>query len=455
MQPTHPNVIVFFTDQERWDASGLHGNPLNLTPHFDRLARRHTHVARSFTCQPVCGPARACLQTGQYATTTGVVENGMPLPTDRATLASCFNDAGYRTAYFGKWHLATGDHGPVEPEQRGGYQDWLASNILEFTSLPYQTTVYNNDGDPVELPGYRADALTDASIRYITRHRRERLGQPFMLTLAHVEPHHQNSLYDYTPPDGYREPYTGRWMPPDLAKLGGTAHQHLGGYWGAIKRVDEALARLMDALKSLGIERETIVLFTSDHGCHFETRIGDDKRSWHESSIRVPTAFFGPGFEGGGEVPGLVNLPDLSATLLDAAGLAVPTSFEGRSILPLLRGEGTDWPTEVFIQPTSHAVVARAVRTERWKYAAASDESIREVGASPNQYREVALYDLAYDPYELTNLVGMKSHSRVSEVLRERLLRRILSIEGAEPAIIPAESRGGGQRIVSEEEAWM
>jgi len=455
MSQAPPNVIVFFTDQQRWDASGLHGNPLGLMLHFDRLARRHTHVARSFTCQPVCGPARACLQTGQYATTNGVVENGHPLPEKTPTLASCFNDAGYRTAYIGKWHLASGADGPVAPEARGGYQDWLASNILEFTSMPYATTVYDNDGAPVELPGYRADALTDAAIQYITRHTRDRPAEPFMLTLAHVEPHHQNSLYDYTPPDGYRAPYTGRWMPPDLAQLGGTAHQHLGGYWGAIKRVDEGLGRLMDALKSLGLDRETIVLFTSDHGCHFETRIGQDKRSWHESSIRVPTAFMGPGFEGGGEVPGLVNLPDLSATLLDAAGLDVPATFEGRSILPLLRGEAGAWPEEVFIQPTSHAVVARAVRTGRWKYAVASDASIREVGASPEAYREVALYDLAHDPYELTNLVGMKSHERVCQVMRQRLLRRVRQIEEAEPAITPAEARPGGQRVVREAEAWM
>ena len=75
-----PNVIVFFTDQQRWDTTGLHGNPLGLTPNLDRLAREYTHAAHSFTCQPVCGPARSCLQTGLYATTTGCYRNGIPLP---------------------------------------------------------------------------------------------------------------------------------------------------------------------------------------------------------------------------------------------------------------------------------------------------------------------------------------------------------------------------------------
>ncbi len=447
-----PNVLIFFTDQQRWDASGLHGNPLGLMPHFDRLARKHTHVAHSFTCQPVCGPARACLQTGQYATSNGVVENGYPLPEGRPTLAECFNAVGYQTAYFGKWHLATGGHGPVDPDQRGGYRDWLAANLLEFVSMPYRTTVYDNDGEAVHLPGYRVDALTDAALRHIDRHCRERPDQPFMTMLSILEPHHQNTTGDYTPPDGYRDPYTGRWMPPDLAQIGGRVHRDLGGYWGAVKRIDEAFGRVMDALRSLGIDRETIVLFTSDHGCHFGTRPGIDKRSWHESSIRVPTAFFGPGFEGGGEVPGLINLPDLSATLLDAAGIDIPDTFEGRSILPLLRGQADDWPEDVLIQPTSKQVLARAVRTKRWKYAVVSDASIKDVGPSPDTYREAELYDLEHDPYELTNLAGMESHAAVAERMRQRLLRRIREIEGAEPQITPAEPVPSGQKTVEARE---
>ena len=118
-------------------------------------------------------------------------------------------------------------------------------------------------------------------------------------------------------------------MPPDLAALGGSAHQHLGGYYGMVKRLDEALGRLLDALKSLDLLDNTIVLFTSDHGCHFKTRNAEYKRSCHESSIRVPTALSGPGFEGGGQVRQLVSLVDLPPTLLDAAGLPVPPADAG------------------------------------------------------------------------------------------------------------------------------
>ncbi len=171
-----PNVVVFFTDQQRWDSLGANGNPLDLTRTLDRMAQRGTHVLHAFTPQPVCAPARAVLQTGRYPTATGVYRNQIALPRDVPTLAHHFTAAGYATGYIGKWHLA--DRDPVPPEQRGGYQYWLAANTLEFHS---------------------------------------------------DEPHHQNHRDDYPAPDGYAERYTGRWTPPDLATLGGSSQQHLGG----------------------------------------------------------------------------------------------------------------------------------------------------------------------------------------------------------------------------------
>ena len=109
-----PNVIVFFTDQQRHDTTGAHGNPMGLTPNFDRLARAGTHLYNSFACQPLCGPARAALQTGRYATQTGVFRNEINLPPDQPTLAQVFKAGGYATGYIGKWHLAAQD--PVLPD---------------------------------------------------------------------------------------------------------------------------------------------------------------------------------------------------------------------------------------------------------------------------------------------------------------------------------------------------
>ncbi|WP_145021476.1 sulfatase-like hydrolase/transferase [Paenibacillus sp. Y412MC10] len=442
MTAVQPNVIVFFTDQQRFDTTGAHGNPLGLTPNFDRMASRGTHIFHSFTCQPVCGPARSCLQTGEYATSTGCFTNGIPLPQRKKTLAHYFREAGYQTGYIGKWHLASQE--PVPQEERGGYEYWLGANILEYASDAYDTVLYDTDNRQVRLPGYRVDAQTDAAIRYIDGHQQK----PFFLFLSFLEPHHQNHADNYPAPDGYEERYTGRWTPPDLAALGGTSAQHLGGYYGMVKRLDEAFGRLMDALKSLDLLENTIVLFTSDHGCHFKTRNGEYKRSCHESSIRVPTALAGHCFDSGGQIRELVSLIDLPPTLLDAAGIPVPEHMQGRSILPLLKGEKKEWPQEVFVQ-ISESHTGRAIRTKRWKYSVRAVEPHGDRGGAADCYTEDFLYDLQADLNELTNLAGLASYRVISDELRGRLLSRMAEAGEALPRIENAPVKSAGQRRMS------
>jgi arylsulfatase A-like enzyme len=445
-----PNVLVFFTDQQRHDSTGVHGNPLGLTPNFDALAARGTHLFHSFTCQPVCGPARAVLQSGLYPTTTGCFTNGRPLPPNTRTLAHYFREAGYTTGYIGKWHLAPRHEkgvGPVAPEHRGGYEYWLASNTLEHTSDAYDTVLYDDDCEPVKLPGYRVDALTDAAIRYIG----ERKDEPFFLFLSFIEPHHQNHRDDYPAPDGYAEKYAARWTPPDLEALGGSSARHLPGYWGMVKRLDEALGRVLDALKSLDLSDDTIVLFTSDHGNHFKTRNSEYKRSCHEASIRVPTAICGPGFEGGGRRRELVSLIDLPPTLLDAADVLVPDEMQGDSLMPLLNREISWWRDDIFVQ-ISESHIGRAIRTERWKYAVRAPQETEDGKGGASLYVEDCLYDLQADPYELNNLLGKESHAPVTQVLRERLLRRMAEAGESAPQIEVAPAQPSGQFKVSEAE---
>ncbi len=434
-----PNVIVFFTDQQRWDSTGIHGNELDLTPNFDRIAQQGTDVHYSFTCQPVCGPARSCLQTGMYATETGVWKNSKTLAADAVTLAHCFGAAGYATGYIGKWHLAA--HDPVPQAERGGYDYWLASNLLEFTSGPYDLVMYDNDNQPVKLPGYRVDGQTDAAIRYIDAHQTD----PFFLFLSYIEPHHQNNMDDYPPPDGYRARYTGKGIPADLAALGGSTHAHLGGYYGMIKRLDEALGRLLDALKSLDLLDNTIILFTADHGCHFKTRNAEYKRSCHESSIRVPTALYGPGFMGGGRRRELVSLLDLPPTLLDAAGLPIPAQMQGHSLLPHLRGEGQAWPAEVFMQ-ISESQIGRALRTARWKYSVCVPGADGNSAPGSDHYVEEFLYDLEADPHELTNLINQAAYEPIKADLRARLITRMVAAGEQAPTITAAPTQPSGQR---------
>jgi arylsulfatase A-like enzyme len=291
------------------------------------------------------------------------------------------------------------------------------------------------------------DALTDAAIRYIG----ERKDEPFFIFISFVEPHHQNHRDDYPAPDGYAEKYTARWTPPDLEALGGSSARHLPGYWGMVKRLDEALGRVLDALKSLNLSDDTIVLFTSDHGNHFKTRNSEYKRSCHEASIRVPTVFCGPGFEGGGQRRELVSLIDLPPTLLDAAGLPVPAEMQGASLMPLLRRETTEWRDDMFVQ-ISESHIGRAIRTGRWKYALRAPQQAEDDRGSASLYVEDCLYDLQADPYELNNLLGKESHAPVTQVLRERLLRRMEEAGEGVPQIEIAPLQPSGQLKVSEAE---
>lgn len=433
-----PNVIVFFTDQQRYDTTGTHGNPLDLTPNFDDIASKGTDVHYSFTSQPVCGPARSCLQTGLFATESGCYRNEVPLPENTKTIADYFNEEGYKTAYIGKWHLGGGED-PVPEHHRGGYDYWLGADLLEFTSDAYDTVLYDNDNNPVKLPGYRVDAVADAAIRYIEKQK----DDPFYLFLSFLEPHHQNHHDNYPAPTGYAKRYIDAWTPPDLAALGGVTHNHLSGYYGMVKRLDEALGRLRDALKSLNLEDDTIILFTSDHGNHFKTRNNEYKRSCHESSIRVPTAVYGPGFNGGGQLQELISLIDLPPTLLDAANIPVPNHMQGKSILPLVNRNKEKWPEDVFIQ-ISESQVGRAIRTKRWKYAVSAPGKDPYKDSYSDYYVEEFLYDLSADPYELENLIGYETYQDISSMLREKLVQRILEVEDKRPTIEPAPLKPAG-----------
>lgn len=431
---SRPNVLVFFTDQQRWDSRGARGNPLDLTPNLDRVAAAGTDMTYAFTPQPVCAPARSVLQTGRYATSTGVYRNDLALPPDMPTLATLFGAAGYDTAYIGKWHLSYSRTEPVPPHLRGGYDHWLAADIVEFISDAYDARLIDGDGNRVRMPGYRSDAFIDAAIRYLDSRRDN--DRPFFLFLSLVEPHHQNSRDDYPAPVGYAERYADGWVPEDLAALGGSTARHLAGYWGMVKRIDEGFGRLRDALYSLGMLDDTVLAFSTDHGCHFKTRNKEYKRSAHDASIRIPLVLDGPGFRGGGVREDLASLIDLPPTLLDAAGLAVPEYMRGRS---LLRREGVAPadPDDVFVQ-VSESQVGRAIRTERWKYAVTAPDADGWDDAHADEYVEDLLYDLEADPYELDNLTGRPEYAEVAAQLRERLLARMAQAGEAVPVIRPA-----------------
>ena len=427
-----PNVVVFFTDQQRWDTIGAYGSPLDLTPNLDRLAARSVRFERAFTCQPVCGPARASLQTGLYAAATGVFRNGEALPEDADTLARRFGAAGYRTGYIGKWHLSGTRDRPAPANLRGGYDHWIASDVLEFTSHPYEGHLFDADDRPVEFTGWRSDFLTEKALEFI-----DAGDGPFFLFVSYIEPHFQNDMERFVAPDGYAARYARAHVPPDLAALPGDWMSELPDYYGMIARLDENLETLLAHLDARGLTDETIVLFMSDHGCHFRTRNAEYKRSCHDSSIRIPMVLAGPGLDRRLVVPEVVSLVDVPPTLLAAAGVEAPAAMHGRSMLPLLDRRTDDWPEEAFLQ-ISESEVGRCIRTARWTYSVYAPDGDGWEDPASDRYVERYLYDNFADPHQLVNLVGRRTHRHVADELRGRLIARIAAAGEMPPTIDPA-----------------
>ncbi len=433
MKSSKPNVLVVFTDQQRWDSCGCYGNELNLTPNLDALSNQGTLFERAFTCQPLCGPARASLQTGMYAAATGSFRNSKPLQPHLDTLANCFNRAGYETGYIGKWHLSDMHDKPVPKQMRGGYEYWLAADALEWTSMPTEGYVYDSDNQPVEIDDYRVDWLTDRAIEFIETPRDDK---PFFLFVSFLEPHHQTGVNKYIAPEGYAQKYADCPVPGDLAGHDGDWPEALPDYYGMVARIDECLGKMIDALKAQGLADDTIILFTSDHGCHFQTRNPEYKRSCHEASIRIPMVLSGGPFRNK-PVSELVSLVDMPPTILDACGLDIPEQMQGRSTLPLLADKNENWPEEVFIQ-ISGSHVGRAIRTDQWKYSAKAPGANPKNDAGAEVYEDDFLYDLQADPHEQNNLIGTSGYDEVLDNLRGRLKIRMVQAGESEPQIKPA-----------------
>ncbi len=443
-----PNILFLFSDQQRWDTCGCYGQALDITPNLDRMAAEGVRFENAFTCQPVCGPARACLQTGKYATELGCHTNHRLLPLDEKTIAHYLKEQGYDTAYIGKWHLASfGEHGgpddfrerPVPPERRGGYDYWLASDTLEYTSHGFDGHMFSGDGNKREFPSnrYRVDAHTDWVIEYLES--RKGNHKPFFLFVSYIEPHHQNDHEHYEGPHGSKEKFKHFVTPGDLAGTEGDWREEYPDYLGCVNSLDLNVGRIRDVLRALKMDDNTLVIYTSDHGSHFRTRNGEYKRSCHDGCIRVPMILHGPGFTGGRVIRELVSLVDLPPTILDAAAspaddrLCPRRIMRGRPLQQLVSGAAGDWPDEIFLQ-ISESQCGRAIRTPGWKY---SVRAPRRTGNDPGSdvYIEDFLYDLNADPHEKNNLVSDPDYEEIRKDLARTLKRRMVEAGEAEPEI--------------------
>ena len=445
------NIIFYFTDQQRWDTCGCFGQPLDITPNLDQLAREGVKFDNAFSPQPVCGPCRALFQTGKWPTETGCFRNNIMLPAGVKTLGNYIEEAGYETAYIGKWHLAsdgelekppTIDHTvtAIPRELRGGYTGfWRAADVLEFTSHGYDGFVFDENDRRIDFKGYRADCINNLALEFFDQYDGKK---PFFMTISQIEPHHQNDRKHYEGPEGSKERFKDFVLPEDLKALGGNGLEEYPDYLGQCASLDENLGRLVAKLKEKGLYENTVIIFASDHGSHFLTRNRDShlngyddyKRSCHDAALHVPLVIAGGPFKGGVAVEELVSTASLPKTILALAGVDVGDAMIGENLLDVVEKKDDNRPNEVFAQ-ISESRVGRCIRTARYTYSVYAPGINGGAAAAADRYADDFLYDMEKDPHQLNNVVADPAYVQVKEELRERLLDWIQRAEGTRPLI--------------------
>jgi len=399
-----PNVVLIITDDQGWGDLGCHGNPDIRTPVIDRFAGESTEFVH-FYVLPVCAPTRASLLTGRYNFRTGVTGTYLGrslLAPDEVTVAELFAEAGYRTGIFGKWHL--GDSYPMRPGDQGFHESLVhhGAAIGQPSGPPgnsYFDPVLIDNGSERRFGGYVTDIFTDAAVSFIERD----ITSPFFALIAYNSPHIPLQV-----PEEYVKPYRDCGLTESTAR-----------YYGMCTNVDENVGRVLEALRSSGIENDTVVIFMTDNGPQFTWDQTDRftaglrgrKATMYDGGIRVPFFIRWPGrFGAGVMIDSIAAHIDVLPTLLDACSIAIPGTpgLDGKSLLPLLSGGREDWPDRmVFFQwngPVEPKLYSQfAVRSQRYKLVQPANKTYH---SRDEVIPDLELYDMDSDPGETKNVAS-------------------------------------------------
>jgi arylsulfatase A-like enzyme len=412
-----PNLVFVFADQWRAEATDYAGNKDVVTPNLDKLAGESVNFTTAVSGCPVCCPYRASLTTGQYLLTHGVFLNDVPLSSDAVTIGKVYRQMGYATAYIGKWHLDGIDRGAFIPrDRRQGFEFWRAYGCTHSYNESYY---YADENVKLKWDGYDAIAQTHEAVGYIREHAS---NGPFMLFVSWGPPHEPY----HTAPEKYRQMFKPESLTlrPNVPKEHETAaRETLAGYYAHIAAMDECIGEIVRALEETGIEEETILVFTSDHGDMLYSHGFQKKQQPWDESILVPFLIRYPVVLGGQtrriEMP--INTPDIMPMLLGLSGIEVPDTVQGHDFSAVLRGQ---------VEPADNAALIscpspfgqwnrskggreyRGVRTRRYTY-------VRDLNGP------WLLYDNQDDPYQLENLAGKPGYKKLQDEL-DRLLSRKL-----------------------------
>ena len=414
-----PNVLIIIADQWRAQAFGFAGDPNVRTPNLDRFERECVNFTQAVAGMPVCSPTRASLLTGQRPQTHGIFLNDVPLKPDAVTIAKELKAEGYDTGCIGKWHVD--GHGRsvyIPPERRQGFDYW---KVLECTHS-YNNSPYYADGpEKLKWEGYDAIAQTRDAQQYIGDHAKAG-SKPFLLWLAWGPPHNP---YE-TAPAKYQTMYSPEKMqfrgnvPPEMQQQ---ARGWLAGYYAHCSALDDCIADLLRTLKETGLDKNTIVVFTADHGDMLGSHAQQRKqRPWDESA-RVPMLWRVPDSLGvkPRRVEGTINTEDVMPTLLSLCGRAVPKGVEGFDFSGCLRG-GED--------PSGGATIVRCTSPFGEFQRDRGGKEYREVRTARYSYaRDLEgpwlLYNNEKDPLQLDNLAGKPEHAKLQAELDALLKKKL------------------------------
>jgi N-acetylglucosamine-6-sulfatase len=434
-----PNIVFILTDDQRYDEIAAIGNfPWMQTPNLDKMVNEGIHFENAFVTTSLCGPSRASFLTGVYANQHGVVVNEY-LDYNKAlpTFATLLNDAGYKTAYFGKWHQA------MHNRPRPGFDKWM---VFWGQGKYYNDALLTETGENFFIPEgkYLTDQLNELAVDYIEENAKS--SKPFLLYLSHKALHEP-----FTPPQRHKDLYSEVEIPSqdnpndnmakkpeyirsmavkNRARGGGIApiHWKIPDKMRTATAVDEGVGMIFEKLKEKKLLKNTIVIFAGDNG-YFVSEHGGlhDKRKAYEESIRIPLIMWNPFEKQPRKIDALTLNIDLAPYICDIAGIKIPGHMNGESWQPILDGKSAgrdgflyEYYREDHYRPTGGfggTPTILAYREKDWKYVTYPEENFMS-----------ELYDLSNDPDELYNLIdhpGFASKRKSLAVKLEDILEEM------------------------------
>ena len=432
------NIVFILSDDHRYDYMGFHpdGPEFLNTPGMDRMAREGAHLANAFVTTSLCSPSRASILTGQYSFRHGAVDNSNPMREGTDMFPEQLQNAGYQTAFFGKWHI-----GEATDDPKPGFDRWVS---FRGQGVYYNPTL-NFDGERREqVEGYTSDLLTEYAIDWLEQREEDK---PFFVYLSHKAVHAEfypaerhagvyaeAELEKPASMKNIEQNYEGKpdWVRAQRYSWHGVDYMYhnredhpqsldeiITDYSETLMGVDESISKVLDYLEGNGLSDNTLVIYMGDNGFMLGEHGLIDKRQAYEESMRVPMMAWAPGFiEAGSTVEENVLNIDIAPTFLDVADGGMPQGHvvDGQSFLSILdNGQAEDWRSTFVYQyfwehAFPHTPTTYAIRGDRYKY-------IYYHGV----WDKNELYDLQSDPREMHNLVNVPALRPLADSLRNAM----------------------------------